>query len=191
MPEQSEQQYRKQWLQQLVSSVGSDVLRFLRSRLGHGDLAQDLAQEVYLRLLRMDDVRLIRNPRAFVIHLAAHAAHEWRELARNRLAHSDEGLDELVAEFSDPAEMLERHDRAKQLFRVLGTLSPKRQAVVLMHRRDGMTCQEIAARLNLSVAMVKKHLALGLAECHKQMNPTALGSMEGLTMASRQPGEEG
>jgi RNA polymerase sigma factor (sigma-70 family) len=191
MPEQSEQQYRKQWLQQLVSLVGGDVLRFLRSRLRHGDLAQDLAQEVYLRLLRMDDVRLIRNPRAFVIHLAAHAAHEWRELARNRLVHSERELEELVAEYSDPAEMLERNDRANQLFRILGTLSPKRQAVVLMHRRDGMTCQEIAARLNLSVAMVKKHLARGLAECHKQMSPLAPGRMEARPLASGQPGEEG
>ncbi len=102
-PSTPNSKYRKQWLQQLVSSVGDDVLRFLRSRLRHGDLAQDLAQEVYLRLLRMDDVSLIRNPRAFVIHLAAHAAHEWRELARNRLVHSEDGLEELVAEYSDPA----------------------------------------------------------------------------------------
>lgn len=169
MAEQSEQQHREQWFQQLVSSVGGDLLRFLRSRLGHGDLAQDLAQEVYLRLLRMDDVRLIRNPRSFVIHLAAHAAHEWRMLARNRLQHSEEELQQLIVENGDPAEMLERTDRMDRLSRALGTLSPKRQAVVLMHRRDGMTYEEIAARLQLSVGMVKKHLARGLAECHKQM----------------------
>lgn len=170
MPEQTEQQRREQWFQQLVSSVGGDLLRFLRSRLGHGDLAQDLAQEVYLRLLRMDDVRLIRNPRSFVIHLAAHAAHEWRMLARNRLQHSEEDLQQLIAENGDPAEMLERNDRLDRLSKVLNSLSPKRQAVVLMHRRDGMTYQEIAAHMNLSVAMVKKHLARGLAECHKQMD---------------------
>ncbi len=87
--------------------------------------------------------------------------------------------------------MLERNDRANQLFQVLGTLSPKRQAVVLMHRRDGMTCQEIAARLNLSVAMVKKHLARGLAECHKQMNGLAPGQVEAHPIESMQPGQEG
>lgn len=170
MPAQPEQPNREQWFQQLVSSVGGDLLRFLRSRLGHSDLAQDLAQEVYLRLLRMDDVSLIRNPRSFVIHLAAHAAHEWRMLARNRLQHSEDELQQLIAESADPAEMLERNDRLDRLSRALSTLSPKRQAVVLMHRRDGMTYQEIAARMNLSVGMVKKHLARGLAECHKQMD---------------------
>ena len=164
-----EHKQREQWFHDIVSNVGGDLMRFLRSRLGHGDHAQDLAQEVYLRILRMDDVRLIRNPRSFVIHLAAHAAHEWRMLARNRLQHSDELLQELIADDADPAEALERNERIAGLSRVLETLSPKCRAVILMHRRDGMTYEEIAAHMNLSVAMVKKYLARGLAACHRQL----------------------
>jgi RNA polymerase sigma factor (sigma-70 family) len=164
-----EHKHREQWFQEFVSNVGGDLLRFLRSRLGHGDHAQDLAQEVYLRILRMDDVSLIRNPRSFVIHLAAHAAHEWRMLARNRLQHSDEYLQQLIAHDSDPAEALERNDRIARLSRVLETLSPKCRAVIVMHRRDGMTYEEIAEHMNLSVGMVKKYLARGLAACHRQM----------------------
>lgn len=168
--------HREQWFHEFVSSVGGDLLRFLRSRLGHGDHAQDLAQEVYLRVLRMEDLRLIRNPRSFVIHLAAHAAYEWRMLARNRLQHSDELLHELIAHDADPAEALERDDRIEHLSRVLETLSPKCRAVLLMHRRDGMTYEEIAARMNLSVAMVKKYLARGLAACHRQMGQQGEGA---------------
>lgn len=165
----SDREQREQWFQHLITTVGGDLLHFLRSRLSHGDQAQDLAQEVYLRLLRVEDLRLIRNPRAFVIHLAAHAAHEWRMLARNRLQHSDEELEELIAEGADPAEEIDRSKQLDELARVLSTLSPKCQAVLLMHRRDGMTCQEIAERMKLSVGMVKKYLARGLAACHKQM----------------------
>ena len=167
---QTEQDRQERWFHDLVSTVGSDLLRFLRSRLGHGDLAQDLAQEVYLRLLRMDDVGLIRNPRSFVIHLAAHAAHEWRMLARNRLQHSDEELQRLVADYGDPAAVLEEDDRLQELRQALATLSPKCQAVLLMHRRDGMTYQEIAAQMKISVAMVKKYMARGLAACQKQLD---------------------
>src|SRR5688572_13599036 len=151
--------HREQWFQQLVATVGGDLLRFLRSRLSHGDQAQDLAQEVYLRLLRMEDLRLIRNPRAFVIRLAAHAAHEWRMLARNRFQHSEDALTQLTAEGADPAEAMEVNARLDRLSAVLQDLSPKCQAVLLMHRRDGMTYQEIAAEMNLSVAMVKKYLS--------------------------------
>ncbi len=120
---QTEQDRRERWFQDLVATVGGDLLRFLRSRLGHGDLAQDLAQEVYLRLLRMDDIGLIRNPRSFVIHLAAHAAHEWRMLARNRLQHSEEELQQLVAEFADPAAMLEEQRPAARAARGAGNCS--------------------------------------------------------------------
>jgi RNA polymerase sigma-70 factor (ECF subfamily) len=168
--------HREQWFQQLVATVGGDLLRFLRSRLSHGDQAQDLAQEVYLRLLRVEDLRLIRNPRAFVIHLAANAAHEWRMLARNRLQHSEDELQQLIADDGDPADALERDSQIHQLERVLSTLSPKAQAVLLMHRRDGMTYQEIATHMHLSVAMVKKYLTRGLAACHKQMG--AVGGSE-------------
>lgn len=170
---QLEHKHREQWFHEFVSNVGGDLLRFLRSRLGHGDHAQDLAQEVYLRILRMDDLSLIRNPRAFVIHLAAHAAYEWRMLARNRLQHSDEYLEQLIAHDGDPAEALELNDRIARLTRVLETLSPKCRAVIVMHRRDGMTYEEIAAQMNLSVAMVKKYLARGLAACHRQMGSPA------------------
>ncbi len=165
----SDRKHREQWFQDFVSSVGGDLLRFLRSRLGDHDHAKDLAQEVYLRILRMDDVSLIRNPRSFVIHLAAHAAYEWRILARNRLQHSDEFLQQLIARDADPAEELERDQRIAHLSRVLETLSPKCRAVILMHRRDGMTYEEIARQMNISVAMVKKYLARGLAACHRQM----------------------
>lgn len=170
MPAQQDENSRDQWLEKLFSTVGGDLLRFLRWRLRHDDQAQDLAQEVYLRLLRMESVRLIHDPRAFVIHLAAHACHEWRMLARNRLDHSEAYLDQLIADDADPVESLERERRIESLARVLDTLNPKCRAVVLMHRRDGMTCAEIAARLNLSVAMVKKHLARGLAACRKHLN---------------------
>lgn len=163
------QDRREQWFQDVVSDVNGDLLRFLRARLGQEHLAQDLAQEVYLRLLRMDDLSVVRNPRSFVLHLAAHAVHEWRLLARNRMQHSQEYLQDLVDESGDPAEWLERQDSMRDLARVLDTLSPKCQAVLLMHRRDGMTYQEIASRMNLSVAMIKKYMARGLAACQKHI----------------------
>lgn len=160
---------RDRWFRDLVTSAGSDLRRFLRSRLPHGDQAQDLAQEVYLRLLRIDDLQLIRNPRAFALRLAANVAHEWRMLARNRMPHSGEPLQELVAERGNPAETVELESDLARLSQSLCGLSPKCQLVLLMHRRDGMTYQEIATELGLSVAMIKKYLARGLAACNKHL----------------------
>ena len=62
--------------------MGEDLLRFLRSRLPQESDAEDLAQEVYLRLLRVKDRDRIENQRAYVLRVAANIANEWRLLAR-------------------------------------------------------------------------------------------------------------
>ena len=55
------------------------------------------------------------------------------------------------------------------LERVLRVMPAMRRKVIVMHRRDGMTYKEISAELGLSVGMVKKHLAKGLARCREQL----------------------
>jgi RNA polymerase sigma factor (sigma-70 family) len=52
---------------------------------------------------------------------------------------------------------------------VLGELSAKCRAVLIMHRRDGMTCDEIGERLNISRSMVKRYLANGLRHCCERL----------------------
>ncbi len=159
---------RRQWLNDLAKGSGRDLLRFLGSRLSNERDAEELAQEVYLRLLRVDDVSHIRNPRAFALRIAAHAAHEFHMLARNRLEHSSELLDNLESA-SDPATNASNREQMAILERALAQLSPKCRAVVLLHRRDQLTCKQIAEHMGLSVGMVKKYLAQGIATCQKQL----------------------
>ena len=54
------------------------VLQILGRRLPvKADIA-DLAQEVYLRLLRVEKLDLVENPRAYVCRVAINIAQEWR-----------------------------------------------------------------------------------------------------------------
>jgi RNA polymerase sigma-70 factor (ECF subfamily) len=156
----------RQWLEEIAQSMGDDLLRFLRSRLPYDSDAEDLAQEVYLRLLRVKDRERIENQRAYILRVAANIANEWRLLARNRLGHSSEALATLV-DPADPAReaMVER--QMQSLEAALLTLSPKCRAVLLMHRRDRYTYVEIAAEMQMSVSMVKKYLVKGLSVCQE------------------------
>jgi RNA polymerase sigma-70 factor (ECF subfamily) len=148
--------------------MGSDLLRFLRARLASAHDAEDLAQEVYLRLMRVTDNERIRNPRAYILRVAANVVHEWRLLARNRLAHSAELLDHLPG-IQDTANEADIQRQTRELEAALATLSPKCRAVVLMHRRDHYTYEEIAASLDISVSMVKKYLVKGLSVCQARV----------------------
>lgn len=156
--------YDHQWLAEVADGNGKDLLRFLRARLRNDSDADDLAQEVYLRLLRVKDSTQIQNRRAYVLRVAANVANEWWLLARNRLDHSSEPL-AAMSDGEDPVHEALIAQDMKRLETALETLSPKCQAVVLMHRRDQFTYKEIGSRLGISVSMVKKYLVRGLSIC--------------------------
>ncbi len=157
-----------QWLDEIVGETGTGLLRFLRSRLSNVHDAEDLAQEVYMRLLRVKDPTHIRNRRAYVLQVAANVAYEYRLLARNSRPHSSDAVDAMHGS-SDPARETLVGQQMEVLYAALNTVSPKCRAVVLMHRRDRYTYVEIAERMGISVSMVKKHLVKGLAVCQKRL----------------------
>lgn len=159
----------RQWVDEIALSMGGELLRFLQARLAKAHEAEDLAQEVYLRLLRVKDNERIRNPRAYVLRVAANVVCEWHLLARNRLAHSPDLLDHLLDD-QDILHEAEIQQQVRELEAVLVMLTPKCRAVLLMHRRDRYTYEEIATRLGISVSMVKKYLVRGLSICQQHIS---------------------
>jgi transmembrane sensor len=129
---------QEDWISSLVDESGRELLRFLARRLGNETEAEDLAQEVYLRLLRVDDVSHVRNRRAYVLRVAANVAHEWRMLARNRRVHSSENIEEQVSTSHGPQELATQEQDMRCLMRALSTLSPVCRSVVLLLKRDGL-----------------------------------------------------
>ena len=100
---------------------------------------------------------------AYLFRIARNLLHEWYTSSPppaeplDEVELADEGLT-----VEDRAELAQHMDRLEE---VLRHLSPKCRAVILMHRRDGMTYDEIAAKLGISSSMVKKYLSQGLARC--------------------------
>ncbi len=160
---------KEKWLSDLFRHSRRGLLRYLAPRVPTETDAEDAAQEVYLRLLRVNDVGLIRDPRSFALRVAANVAYEWRMRAHNRPMHSDEALETRASEAPGPFDEVRQAQEMGVLSRALSTLSPTCRAVVLLHRRDDMTYQEIARFVGLSVGMVKKHLRHGLAVCRDSL----------------------
>ena len=158
-----------EWLDEIAHATGSDLLRFLRARLASPADAEDLAQEVYLRLLRVKDTSQIRHRRAYVLRVAANIVMEWRMLCRNRLAHSSDPLD-TMADDNDTEHQVWLEQQTVGLEAALDTLTPKCRAVLIMHRRDCYTMKEIGERLGISVSMVKKYLVKGLSVCQASVS---------------------
>jgi RNA polymerase sigma factor (sigma-70 family) len=157
------------WLEEIVQRNDRDLKRYLSQRVGNHAEVEDLAQEIYLRLLRIERRDLVRSPEGLLFRVAANAVHEWRLLARNRLPHGPEALDGLESRESEPAAAIWRAELAKALTLALDGLSPKCRAAVLLHRREQLTYAQVGARLGISAGMVKKYLAQGVALCREQL----------------------
>jgi RNA polymerase sigma-70 factor (ECF subfamily) len=144
---------------------------YFRRRLGKDVDTDDLIQEVYVRLLRVN-VKDIRNAEAYLFAVAANL---WKEQAllqsRNRkLRDVDDPLvQEQLADMPSFEGKLDAEMHAKRLRRALHELPPKCQAVVAMHYRHGMNYEQIGAQLEISVHMVKKYIMYALAHCRRRM----------------------
>jgi RNA polymerase sigma-70 factor (ECF subfamily) len=140
----------------------------LSNRLSDRRDVQDLAQEVYLRLLRADKLDLIQNPKAYLYRVAVNVVSEWRLRACQRKPHSPEGLDELVS-FDDHEQAIERQQVGDTVRQALSELPPMWRKVLVLHCQGEMTYEQIADHLGVTRRMVKRYMAKGYAEMRSRM----------------------
>ncbi len=149
-------------LAEWVERWNTPLTRFLGRRLpAHVD-PEDLAQEVYVRLLRVRDLETIEEPRAYLYHVARNIAAEWRTRHYRQQAHSSEELDDLI-ELTTPETRVEQDMEAQRLDQALRHLPPMVRAVAYLKLRGGQTHEEIALQLGISTRMVRKHLTVAYA----------------------------
>ena len=145
------------------------VRRFLSSRLGNAADVEDLAHETYLRLTRVDNLDLIRNPEAYLVRIASNLANELLiKQGRNPAAVSLDDIQEEDVAGSAVEGILEQGADLDRLQAVLGKMPPHYAAVLLMRKRDGFTPAEIAARLNIAPSTVPTYLKRALALVRKE-----------------------
>lgn len=148
--------------------------QYLFRRLRSREDAEDMAQEVYLRLLRVKAHELIENPQAYLYGIASHVVHQFRIRSGRELVDFDSEVIEELTE--DSAHATSDHfttslEVEQQLNWALGQLPLMQRVVLLLHKRDELSDREIAERLNVSVSTVKTHLARGQARMRTLWDP--------------------
>lgn len=158
-----------EFVRTLFTNSKDDLVRFLNLRLRNREDARDIAQEAYLRLLRLDRTDLVRHPEAYLFRIAANLVHEHWLKIRTTGGTTVEAIEpDILADDLEPMDsQAENWQSLEALTRVLKALPVMQRQAVLLHRRDGMTYKEIAVKLNTSPDMVKKYLTKGLARCRE------------------------
>ena len=151
-----------------VRRWNADLTRFVERRVRTRADAQDLAQEVYLRLLRTNQTDLIEEPRAYLYRIASNVAAEWRMRACQSKPHSAEEL-ELLLETRTPEFHVAEAQHQARFHAALDSLDVMVRAVIFLKLREGMTNEEIAHHLAITPRMVRRHLVTGYAELRARL----------------------
>jgi RNA polymerase sigma factor (sigma-70 family) len=134
--------------------------------------APDLAQEVYVRMLRVSDVEAIRNPQLYLYTVASNLVKEHAVLERRqagRLDLDETSVEQRLGELPPLDSQLEGSQLIQRLGAALEQLPARWRTALILKFRYGLTYQEIADRLGVSSTMVKKYLAQGLGHCRHRM----------------------
>ncbi|HEY0941714.1 MAG TPA: sigma-70 family RNA polymerase sigma factor [Steroidobacter sp.] len=119
----------------------------------------DLAQEVFVRLLRYSERTTVQNPLGYLLRIAGNVASEWRERARVARPHDQEWLDDLLIESEqEPENSVSQKHTDESVKRAVDRLPVRQRQVLLLRINEGLTYKQIAARLGLSPRIVLRDL---------------------------------
>lgn len=147
--------------------------RLTRS-LGSRDLADDVLHETWLRLHRTDAVGAIQQPESYILRVALNIAADTRRDERRRALQA-ESLATMPREDAKPdlAREMEARFEVETVKRALAELPPRRRAILIAARLDGLSHATIAERFKLSRTMVQKELRQAVEYCMDRLENTA------------------
>jgi RNA polymerase sigma-70 factor (ECF subfamily) len=161
-------------LLRLFAEQRAPLNRYFLRRTAHAWDAQDLVQEVYLRLLTADrqSEEAIQNPEAYLYTIAANLVQE-HAVRRQRMTTAGDDLEDMLERLAMPCEAeagVDRDAMRKRLAGIMNRLSPKCRVAMILRYRDELGYREIGERLNVSPNMVKKYIVKGLTACRQGMS---------------------
>jgi RNA polymerase sigma factor (sigma-70 family) len=160
-------------VERLFAEHRAALQTFFMRRIRSKADAPDLAQEVYVRMLRISNQEAIRNPVHYLYTVANNLVKEHAVLDRRQASGIDideapahEQLESLPAFDGD----LDATQRVARLGVVLQQLRPKCRAAVELRFTQGLSFREIAIHLEVSPQMAKKYVAQALGHCRRRMS---------------------
>lgn len=134
---------------------GPMVLRRCRRLLKDEEQAVDAMHDVFVQLLKSQDKLKATAPSSLMFTMATHVCLNRIRSRRRRPETPDEAALETLASLDDPEA---RVGAARWLARLFQSESVSTAAIAVMHLVDGMTHEEVAQEVGLSVSGVRKRL---------------------------------
>ena len=144
--------------------------------MGSREEAEELTQDVFVRLMRYEKPGSINNLQAFLFTTANNIVRDRirRLHARNHNFHDT--IDQLEIDAGICLEQcLEAEQGAEVLGQALGELDDEYRRALILHRLESWTHAQIAEELNTTVGVVRRYISVALAYCQQRIEGSTTG----------------
>lgn len=146
------------------------VLSMAQRVLGSRSEAEDVTQEVFYRVFRkVDALREPESLRSFIYSFAVRVLKS--ELRRRRVRWwLSFGVPDSALEHPAVSPDVELRDLLERFYRLLDRLSPRDRLVFVLRRVEGMTAEEVAEHLSVSLSTVKRSMRYSSSHLTRWVN---------------------
>lgn len=154
---------------ELVDSLWAPLCDHLLHVLGSRDLAEDVAQETFVRIWERRERWEGASARALVFRIARNAAtdRQRRDKVRDDYA---SGASFEAARAGSPEDNAVASEARSRISTAVGALPERRRQVFELVRNCGLSYREVAEALDLSEQTVANHLSLALRDLRAELH---------------------
>ncbi|MDI7776257.1 sigma-70 family RNA polymerase sigma factor [Asticcacaulis sp. EMRT-3] len=146
------------------------LVRYFTARTRERGVAEDIVQELYLKISAQDEDYMVDNPSAFLFRAAnniwlnrmrgegrdSRRNGQWHETTRQSMG------DEVIVDEPDAEARLAARQQLELVIKGVDALPERTRDIFRLHRFEGLNQAEVAQRLGVSKSTVEKHLCAAL-----------------------------
>ncbi|MCB9675932.1 MAG: sigma-70 family RNA polymerase sigma factor [Alphaproteobacteria bacterium] len=148
----------------LYEQFGPMVYRRCRFLLRNEEKAMEATQDVFVQVLRRADELEVSAPSSLLYRIATNVSLNRIRTAKRHPEHSD---DELLTRIARAPLVEERTLASAMLAKLFGGEKETTATIAVLHLLDGLTLEEVAEEVGMSVSGVRKRLRQLRAHLHE------------------------
>ena len=160
---QADQTFNKVDLKRIYDEHFDGLRRFLYYKCGEMELAEDLVQEVFIKVWEKRAIIRKESVKSLLFTIANNLLMNHFNHMKVVRSHEGQEIQMGTGHAVSPQFVLEEKEFEEELNRVIGELPDGCREVFLMNRIDKLKYEEIAERLELSVKAIEKRMSKALS----------------------------
>lgn len=166
---------------ELFELIGMDLYRWIYSIVHNPDDADEVLQEVYVRVFR--HINKLKDPTKFQAWISRLLVNQCNTFLKNRGRHMSYSLDESIESTEDqlpmqgsqqtlsPRDSLEQKELLQTILKAIKTLPPKQRMAIQLFEVEGYSIKEVADMLDSTEGAIKFNLHEGRKKLRKYLKP--------------------